>query len=148
MDIEEYEKSLSVVILNPLAHRVMRDDPRNEGRVALHNVGLWLSSFQSLLSACQIEKRVMLPEGRGLFRLGGELLRNTIATGVMRCAGLLLTFLDAIGTEVGPVAAESTEFVKLGWCLARADNGQGESHTGCWRSWCCGQRVWVGDGCV
>lgn len=80
----------------------------------------------------------MLPKGRGLFRLGGELLRSTIATGVMRCTRLLLTFLDAIGTEIGPVAAESTDVVKLRWCLAWADNGQGESHTGCWRSWCCG----------
>lgn len=80
----------------------------------------------------------MLPKGRRLFRLGGELLRSTIATGVMRCAGLLLTFLDTIGTEIRPVTAESTGLVKLGWCLAWADNGQGESHTGCWRSWCCG----------
>lgn len=80
----------------------------------------------------------MLPKGRGLFRLGGELLRSTIATGIMRCTRLLLTFLDAIGTEIGPVAAESTDVVKLGWCLAWADNGQGESHTGCWRSWRCG----------
>lgn len=80
----------------------------------------------------------MLPKGRGFFRLGGELLRSTIATGVMRYAGLLLTFLDTVGTEIRPVAAESTELVKLGWCLTWADNGQGESHTGCWRSWCCG----------
>lgn len=116
MNIEEYKKGLRIVILNPLAHRVMRNDPRNESRVALHNVGLWLSSFQSLLSACWVEKRVMLPKGRDFFRLGGELLRSTIATGVMRCAGLLLTFLDTVGTEVRPVAAESTtELVKLGW---------------------------------
>lgn len=81
----------------------------------------------------------MLPKSRGLFRLGGELLRSAIATGVMRCAGLLFAFLDAVGTEIGPVAI--TEFIKLGWCLAWANNGQGESHTGCWRSWCCGQRV-------
>lgn len=52
MDIEEYKKGLGIVILNPLAHRVMRNDPGNESRVALHNVGLWLSPFQSLLPAC------------------------------------------------------------------------------------------------
>lgn len=53
----------------------------------------------------------MLPKGWGLCGLGGELLRGTIATGVMRCAGLLLAFLDAIGTEIGPVAAKSIKFV-------------------------------------
>lgn len=52
MDIEKYKKGLRIVILNPLAHRVMRNDPRDERRVALHNVSLGLSSFQSLLSAC------------------------------------------------------------------------------------------------
>lgn len=53
----------------------------------------------------------MLSKGWGLCGLGGGLLRSTIATGVMRCAGLLLAFLDAIGTEVGPVAAKSIKFV-------------------------------------
>lgn len=52
MDIEEYEKGLRIVLLNPLGHRIMSNDPRNEGRVALHNVGLWLSSFQSFLPTC------------------------------------------------------------------------------------------------
>lgn len=52
MDIEEYKRGLRIVLLNALAHRIMRNDPRNEGRVALHNVGLWLSSFQPFLPAC------------------------------------------------------------------------------------------------
>lgn len=52
MDIEEYKKGLRIVLLNSLAHRIMRNDPRNERRVALHNVGLWLSSFQSFLPGC------------------------------------------------------------------------------------------------
>ncbi len=82
VDVGKGKQAVSCAVLEPLTQRLVVDDSRDEGRIALGHVVLWLAPFVRVLLGDGREERIALAERRGAGGEGRDELGRVEATGI------------------------------------------------------------------
>lgn len=142
INIGKNEKGFRVLLLQPLTQRIMRNDPGNQGRVALHEVGLRLPPLQPFIPPSWTQQRGSLVQPRRPFRaIFTRLWGQTITPSFQRCAGLFFALLDTVGPQTRPTPVEVMGLIKLGCNPVRVHHGKRKLDSCRWRNRCRCQRI-------